>query len=211
MEHKPPLSFAVVILAAGKSRRMGQTKLLLSWGEGSVLAHLVRQWTACHAAQSALVSGPDAKDLHDELDRLRFAEADRIENPAPDRGMFSSIQCAAAWPHWKSTISHWIIALGDQPHLRPQTLEALIQFGAENPSRICQPLRHGRYRHPVLLPQPVFLQLKDSALPDFKAFLEAHATQRSGFECDDDGLDLDMDTPADYKRLRELYRSRAAS
>ena len=34
----------VVILAAGRSRRMGKPKLLLPWGETSVLGHLIRQW-----------------------------------------------------------------------------------------------------------------------------------------------------------------------
>ena len=42
-------SVGVVILAAGRSARMGRPKLLLPWGETSVLGHLIKQWQALGA------------------------------------------------------------------------------------------------------------------------------------------------------------------
>jgi CTP:molybdopterin cytidylyltransferase MocA len=49
--------------------------------------------------------------------------------------------------------------LGDQPHLRPGTLDELIGFAQRHPGKICQPGRGGHGRHPVLLPEAVFKQL----------------------------------------------------
>jgi molybdenum cofactor cytidylyltransferase len=200
-----PCAIGVVILAAGSSRRMGRPKLLLPWRTTTVLGHLLHQWTQLRAAQVAVVTAPDATDLKSELDRLGFPEQDRIINPAPDRGMFSSIQCTAAWSGWKTGLTHWIISLGDQPQLRPETLQRLVAFSAANPDNICQPMRRGRRRHPVLLPQPAFAALKECTATDLKQFLASRATELAGFESDDAGLDFDLDTPADYDRARREF------
>jgi molybdenum cofactor cytidylyltransferase len=194
----------VVILAAGASRRMGQPKLLLPWGETSVLGHLLQQWSRLHASQIAVVCATDATPLADELNRLNFPETNRIVNPAPENGMFSSIQCAARWAGWNPQLTHWLITLGDQPHLREATLQALLDFGARHPDHICQPIRGERRKHPVLLPKRFFHELKNSSAGDLKIFLAGHAQNLKGFESDDAGLDFDMDTPEDYERVRRL-------
>ncbi|HRY59690.1 MAG: NTP transferase domain-containing protein [Verrucomicrobia bacterium] len=43
-------ALGVVLLAAGRSARMGKPKLLLPWGDTSVLGHLIRQWQSLGAA-----------------------------------------------------------------------------------------------------------------------------------------------------------------
>jgi molybdenum cofactor cytidylyltransferase len=197
--------FGVILLAAGGSRRMGRPKLLLPWGGVTVLGHLLRQWQKLNARQICVVCAAGAQEILDELNHSHFAAENRIFNPAPERGMFSSIQCAAAWPGWDPALSHWIITLGDQPHLRETTLQSLLQFGATNPGKICHPLRNGRGRHPVLLPRQAFAALRDSTAPDLKQFLGSRMEELAGFGTDDPGLDLDMDTPADYERALQLY------
>jgi molybdenum cofactor cytidylyltransferase len=197
-------SFAlgVILLAAGRSRRMGQPKLLLPWDDTTVLGHLLRQWRELRPSQIAVVVAADASALANELDRLAFPQDQRIYNPDPEQGMFSSVQCAVAWPHWRVDLTHWLITLGDQPQLRPATLRELIDFALEHPEAICQPLRNGRRRHPVVLPRRIFLELQTTAKPDLKAFLADHTADCAGFECSDPGLDADMDTPEDYDRLK---------
>ena len=64
------------------------------------------------AAQITIVLRHDDSALAAELDRLNFPRQDRITNPHPDRGMFSSIVCAANWQGWRSDILRWAIALG---------------------------------------------------------------------------------------------------
>jgi molybdenum cofactor cytidylyltransferase len=204
-QNNKSFSVGVIILAAGASRRMGKPKLLLPWGTTSVLGRLLQQCDALKAGQVAVVCASGAKPLPEELDRLGFPQANRIFNPAPDRGMFSSIQCAANWTGWMAELSHFLIMLGDQPHLRVETLRQLQDFGALNPNKICQPIRGGRRKHPVLLPKRVFAELRNSSAGDLKQVLIAHASELSGFESPDEGLDLDMDTPEDYERVRQLF------
>ncbi len=184
---------------------MGRPKLLLPWGTTTVLGHLIAQWQETGAQQIAAVCAADAPPTQLELDRLGFPLENRVFNPAPGRGMFSSVQCAAHWRGWKSDLTHWVITLGDQPHLRQATLRALLDFAAAQPEKICQPLRHGHRRHPVVLPGSTFAALKNTSATDLKQFLQSRANELAGFEADDPGLDFDMDEPADYERARQFY------
>src|ERR1051326_1317664 len=131
-------STGVVILAAGTSSRMGKPKLLLSWGNTSMIGHLLAQWQKVAVEQIAVVISATDPAMEHELDRLEFSSSNRISNPAPEVGMFSSVQCAARWAGWKPNLTHWVIALGDQPHLRTETLLALISVGAVHPQTVCQ-------------------------------------------------------------------------
>jgi molybdenum cofactor cytidylyltransferase len=179
---------------------MGKPKLLLPWGPTSVLGHLIDQWQALNAKQIGVVCAPADQPIQLEMDRLGFPACDRILNPAPDRGMFSSIQCAAQWPAWDPNLSRWAIVLGDQPHLTSQTLQRLLDFSAAHPARVCQPARLGRSRHPVLLPRTAFRRLAASTASTLKEFLAAGPEPIALCQLDDPGLDLDIDRPGDYEQ-----------
>jgi molybdenum cofactor cytidylyltransferase len=186
---------------------MKQPKLLLPWGNTSILGHQLRTWHALGASQIAIVCASESDSIHKELDRLDFPLSGRILNPEPDQGMFSSIRCAARWPGWQPGLTHWAITLGDQPHLRVETLEALLKLSAAQPAKICQPFRLGHLRHPVVLPKKFFLQLKDSNASTLKDFLRPFAKQIAGCEVNDPGLDLDIDEPEDYQRALALNKN----
>jgi len=205
---EPAFSVGVVILAAGRSARMGKPKLLLPWRGTSVLGHLLGQWQALGAKQIAVVCAPGQQAIQAELDRLGVPADHRIYNPTPERGMFSSIQCAARWAGWQAAITHWAIVLGDQPHLQPQTLRRALDFSAAQPARVCQPARRGQGRHPVLLPKALFRQLAGSTAATLKEFLAAKAGEVALCEVDDPGLEVDIDRPEDYDQAVELAAKR---
>jgi len=201
-----PLDSGVILLAAGASLRMGQPKLLLPWGGSTVLGHLIGQWKDLRAGQIAAVLATGDQSVSAELDRMNFPGMNRVVNPTPERGMFSSIQCAARWSGWSDELTHWVIVLGDQPHLLRNTLRALLDFARAQSNRVCQPSRRGRPRHPVVVPKPVFAKLKDSRAETLKEFLATLPAGVALCELDDPGLDFDMDTPADYEQALRLFR-----
>lgn len=200
-------AFGVVILGAGASSRMGRPKLLLPWGGTTVIGHLLREWRELGAAQIGIVLRAQDPPLTAELDRLGFPLADRIENPQPERGMFSSILCATNWPGWKHEIATWAIVLGDQPHLRPETLRQLLEFHFANAGAVCQLEFDGHARHPVLLPRPAFQDLKISRAETLKTFLKQASVRCLRCSVDDPGLALDLDTPEDYQRARGFTKA----
>ena len=179
---------------------MGKPKLLLPWAGTSILGHLLSEWQELGAIQIAVVRAANDDALEAELDHLGFPPANRICNLAPEQGMFSSIQCAAAWPGWLPAVTHWAIVLGDQPHVRRQTLRQVLEFSAAHPDQVCQPARRGHGRHPVLLPKQVFQQLAGTKAATLKEFIAALAGRVALCELDDPGLDLDIDRPEDYER-----------
>ena len=194
------ISVGVIILAAGASKRMGKPKTLLPWGKTTILGHLLEQWNRLGAGQITVVCATNDTAIQTELAARTFSKENVITNPNPQRGMFSSIQCAARWTGWKSELTHWAITLGDQPQVREETLRALLDFVRANENKICQPRRNGRGRHPVVLPRNIFDALKNSSAENLKHFLQSFPSETAGFESDDAGLDLDLDTPEDYQR-----------
>jgi molybdenum cofactor cytidylyltransferase len=200
----PALGLGVVMLAAGRSARMGRPKLLLPWGSTSVLGHLLGQWAALGAHHLVVVCAAGDQGIQSELDRLEVAPDQRVINPAPERGMFSSLQCAARWSGWRSGLTHWALVLGDQPHLRAETLRALLDLAAGHPAEVWQPTRGGHRRHPVIVSAKVFAELAGSAATDLREFLRLKMV--AGCPSDDPGLDLDIDRPEDYQRALALIQ-----
>ncbi len=198
-------SLGVIILGAGASARMGRRKLLLPWGSTSVIGHLIRQWRSLAVDQIAVVLATGDAKLYAELDHLDFLRQDRIQNPAPERGMFNSIRCAADWNGWKAGLTHWAIVLGDQPHLKLGTLRALLKFHCDHPDAICQPGFAGRARHPVLLPRRAFTELQRSRAGTLREFLHRTTVPAAVCPVGDPGLALDLDRPEDYRKAVRLF------
>jgi CTP:molybdopterin cytidylyltransferase MocA len=145
--------------------------------------------------------------LANELDRLNFPPGNRVVNLTAESGMFSSVVCAANWNGWEPAISAWTIVLGDQPHLQNKTLQTLLAFHQAHPNSICQPSYGGHGRHPVLLPRGAWTELAWSKAHTLKDFLRETSTPLLECPIDDPHLELDLDTPEDYIKLRRLTQT----
>lgn len=178
---------------------MNRPKLLLPWGDTSILGWQLRAWRQIGVRQIAVVCAAGDGAVIGELDRLGFSGINKIFNPAPQDGMFNSIRCAAQWGGWTGDLTHWSISLGDQPQLRLETRRAVIEWATMHPQRVCQPVRLGHFRHPVVMPKSVFAQLAASPAPNLKSFLAALPEPVTGCPVEDVGLDVDIDTPGDYE------------
>jgi molybdenum cofactor cytidylyltransferase len=205
-----PFAFGVVILAAGASTRMGRCKLLLPWGERTILTHLLDQWRSTEAAQIAPVIDPSNQLLRKALAHERFSPLDWIENPSPQLGMFSSLQQASRWTGWLSTLTHWIISLGDQPHIQISTLDLLVDAAGKNPACICQPTFHGRAGHPIILPASNFRELARNDIASLRTYIRAREAFRLRLPVEDPGVSEDLNTPEAYARWKPkgAYRVR---
>ena len=154
-------SVLVAILAAGESRRMGAPKLCLPWKDTTVLGHLLDQWREAGAEKILVVHAPDADaPVVLELNRLGIPASQRAANNAMARGMMGSVVTAASRAAQDPALTHLVIALGDQPHLRTETLRAVLQLCADSPGKIVRVLHEGKPGHPLAIPNsacsPIF-------------------------------------------------------
>jgi CTP:molybdopterin cytidylyltransferase MocA len=165
------------------------------------MGRLLAQWRALGARHIALVRRRSDRPLAAELRRLGFPPRHCIVNSEPERGMFSSIVCAATWKGWDAGLTAWVIALGDQPHLRMATLRTLMLFHRKHPESVCQPVFEGHRCHPVVLPRVAFLELRRSKAGTLKEFLQQTTVPHLECAIQDSGLNLDLDFPKDYEKL----------
>jgi CTP:molybdopterin cytidylyltransferase MocA len=116
--------------------------------------------------------------------------------------MFSSLQAVSRWTGWLSALTHWIIALGDQPHIQISTLRLLLDAARKNPTRICQPTFHGDAGHPIILPASNFRELSQTDIPDLRTYIRTHEALRLRLAVEDAGVSEDLNTPEDYARWK---------
>ncbi len=119
--------------------------------------------------------------------------------------MFSSVQAASRWEGWKSSLTHCVITLGDQPQISAAVLGLLVHFAAASPTTIVQPQVNDRPKHPVILPREIFYSLRSSSAATLRDFLEQHRTDRRFMNSDDAGLEVDLDTPEEYADARQRF------
>ena len=190
----------VAILAAGESRRMGKPKLCLPWGQTTILGHILSQWREAGAEKILVVHGPGETPVTLELDRLGIPSAQRAATLAPERGMMGSVVTAAARALRDVTLTHLVIALGDQPHVRAETLRELRHACEAAPGKIVRVVFQDKPGHPLALPANVLAELSVTSSETLRDFLRLKEIPACDLTSRDSGVLLDLDTPDDYAR-----------
>jgi len=199
-------SVLVAILAAGESRRMGSPKLCLPWKGTTVLDHLLRQWREAGAEKILVIHPPeDSSPVVQELERLKIPTEMRAPTEGFGRGMMGSVVTAAGRGVQDSEISHLVIALGDQPHLRIETLKSLLAACALHPGKIIRSVYQGKSGHPLVLPASLLPDLASSQCESLRDFLDLKKTPVIDLTSEDSGVLLDVDTPDDYAHAIRLH------
>jgi len=194
------MSVLVALLAAGESRRMGQPKLCLPWGSTTILGHLLAQWREAGADKIVVVHGPGETPVSLELNRLGIPTGQRAATVAMERGMMGSVVTAARLAVQDTTLTHLVIALGDQPQVRTETLRNLLRACQTAPGRIVRVVFQGKPGHPVALPANVLSELSETSSETLRDFLRLKEIPGCDLTVDDSGVLLDVDTPDDYAR-----------
>ncbi|MBL8700613.1 MAG: molybdopterin-binding/glycosyltransferase family 2 protein [Alphaproteobacteria bacterium] len=198
---------AAIVLAAGRSSRMAPANKLLVEIEGKpMVARAVDAALASQAIAVTVVVGNDAG-------RVRQALAGRnltiVENPAFAEGLSASLRVGvAALP---GDIDGVLVLLGDMPRVAAAHLDRLIAaFNPVEGRSICVPTHRAKRGNPILwdarfLPEMQALAGDQGA----RGLLGAHADVVCEVEMPDDGILLDVDTPAALAALAPAREQRA--
>ena len=138
---------AAIVLAAGASSRMGRPKQLLQFEGQTFLDSLIERFEGI-CAPIIVVLGYAADEVRAGI--ACGAQVEIVVNPAPERGMLSSLQCGLARvPH------DALFTPVDLPGISRETIERLA--AADGPVVI--PTFGGRKGHPVRVSHDVIAEL----------------------------------------------------
>ncbi|WCB94110.1 Purine catabolism protein PucB [Baekduia alba] len=143
-----------LVLAAGGSRRLGQPKHLLPFGERTLLDHSLATARACGFEQLLCAVGGAAQDVVAQVD-LRDVEV--VHNAAFGAGCSSSI--AAALGAVRPSIDVLVLLLGDQPGVTTAMVDALLAGRGDAAYAVCR-YDDGR-GHPFAFSRSTFAALAD--------------------------------------------------
>ncbi len=189
---------AAVILAAGQSRRMGRPKLLLPWGNTTVLGQVIATFAEAGIEEIVVVTG----GAREQVEALAGASARTVFNPLFAEGeMFSSIQVGlgALGPSTRAAL----IGLGDQPQVQKETVRAVCEAYTRSRSPLVVPSYNLRRGHPWLAGRsiwPELLALSAGRTP--REFMNSRAGLIHYVNVDTPTILEDLDTPEDYLKSR---------
>ncbi|MBN2387108.1 MAG: nucleotidyltransferase family protein [Anaerolineales bacterium] len=195
---------AAVILAAGQSRRMGCPKLLLPWGQTTVLGQVITAFATGLAAdfEIVVVTGADREQIEALVGRMTAIPVRAVHNlNHRERGMLGSIQAGirALAPGVEAAL----IGLGDQPQVREETVQDVCAVYRTTHADLIVPSFQNRRGHPWLVSRPLWdeiLQLPATTTP--RQFLSAQAGTLHYVDVPDDSILRDLDTPEAYENQR---------
>lgn len=191
-------AIAAILLAAGRSRRMGAFKPLLPFGGSTVIECCIDNLRAADIKDIIVVAGHRADDIQEQLKDLDLSI---VVNPDPDSEM--SVSIARGVEEVKAGASALIIALVDHPAVPPSVIEILIDEWRRGATLI-QPEHDGRGGHPVLVDLGYRSELM--ALDPHRGLRALFDTQRDKVRrvpVESPYVARDMDTWEDYRRLHE--------
>lgn len=185
-----------IVLAAGRSRRMGTQKLLLPIAGKPIITRVVDELQQSSVAATLVVTGTDGQKIQAALSGRKVSF---INNPDADGDMLSSIRCGSrALP---SGCVASLIVLGDQPNLTSELVTKLIAGLKENGRGIILPTHQGHRGHPVLMSAKLCEKLVSRHYAaGLREFLDSHPEDVFAVEIPDGSTLQDMDTPEDYQR-----------
>lgn len=191
-------TIAAVLLAAGRSRRMGAFKPLLPFGGRSVVETCVANLLEAGASEVVVVVGHRGEEVRAALareTRVRFAVNDVAGS---EMGVSVARGVEAVGAEAKAVL----VALVDYPAVPPGVIESLLDARARTGARLVVPEWRRRGGHPVL----VDLTLRGELLGvvherGLRALFDAHAAEVLRVPSDSPFVARDMDTWDDYVAL----------
>jgi molybdenum cofactor cytidylyltransferase len=190
-----------IVLAGGKSSRMGRPKALLPIGATgeTFLERVTRTLAEAGIEDIVVVVGADAAAIRATSRHVVGVRI--VDNPDYERGQLTSL-LAGLRVIDVTRADAVLVTLTDVPLVSVATVRALMTTQLDRGALIVRPVSSGRHGHPVIFGRPLFAELQraDPTL-GAKPVVRAHASEMIEVPVDDEGAFTDIDTPDDYERV----------
>lgn len=211
---------AIIILAAGESRRMGQPKALLPFPENfssahsqraktpkTFLEHLIEVTRHPRADILRVVVGAHATEIRAQA---KLDADELVVNEEWRRGQLSSLQAAIRSLPAGET-EGMLVCLVDHPLISAQVVSLLIETFERDTNKIVIPTYRGKRGHPVIFPSALYAELlgvREDAPENIgaRAVVHAHATDVVEVSVDEEGVIINLNDPETLRRFSAQSR-----
>jgi len=216
MPQREKTMIAGIILAAGESKRMGELKQLLPFGNSTIIETVINNLSSAMLNDLIVVLGHEAERItehikHKPIPKGRSEPFRIVYNSDYKQGMLTSVKCgirAAVEGTTRNVTSDRkdaiLVALVDQPFLTTNLIDKVIEEFCVRDKGIILPSYNYKRGHPVIIDlkykdEILNLEGEDAGLRDV---IRAHPEDIFYVEVDTDIVIRDIDYREDY--LREL-------
>ena len=190
------MNAAAVVLAAGKSSRMGSNKLLLPFFGKTVLETTL---DALKGMKTVVVTGHRSEELEEVLSGY---SVEVVHNPRHEEGMTTSFQAGLRAMDTDAVF----LVLGDQVGLDRRMLSAMVQVLVEDEEAVMVSPRYGDRRgHPVLFRRSLFYEILSLKQGETLRDVVTQHEEGHRYVEGDVWTVIDMDTPEEYEAAKKLW------
>jgi len=193
-----------VVLAAGESRRMGELKALLPFGDRTVIEQVIHNLLQVTLDGVVVVLGHRAPEIAAVVESL---PVQILYNVRYREGMTSSVQVALR--HITPVPEAYLFALVDQPHLGREPAQRVLEAFAQTQKGLVIPTYQGKRGHPIVLSckyrQEVLALARQQGL---NLVTRGHPEDTLEIPLADDLILQDMDYPEEYEAILKQWQQR---
>ena len=195
---------SAIILAAGESKRMGQPKMLLPWGDKTILTHVISIFQNAGLEDIIVVTGGAREKIEKLVSGCNVRTVFNKEFKKAE--MLSSIQYGIQ--ALTSQTQAVLIGLGDQPQVQDRSVRMVCETFVQTKSSIVIPSYQMRRGHPWLVERSLWKELLKSKTP--RDFLNRHPTEIQYISVKDPNILADIDTPEEYQKWTNKFHDKLA-
>jgi len=186
-------NISAIVLAAGRSTRMGAQKMLMSWGDTTVLGRVIATLRSAEVEEISLVTN---SKIAGEL------TIDEVKIEINEEGaMLESLK--AGLSAVKPSAEAVLICLGDQPQMEEGSVRSVSEAFLKSRANLVVSSYNMRRGHPWLAARVMWAEIK--ALESGKTlrdFLNLYASEIEYVKVASPAILQDLDTPEDYLKYK---------
>jgi molybdenum cofactor cytidylyltransferase len=188
-----------MILAAGESKRMGKPKLLLPFGEKTIIETIVETVVSSKVEKTLVILGSDRETIEE---KIKNSPVEIVYNPDFRSGMLSSVQCG--FKALSEETRAVLVVLGDQPKTSTTVINKLIDAYRSSGKGIVLPVYKKERGHPVLIDVKYGEEVENlSPEIGLRGTVYNHPEDILEVDVETPSIFQDIDDESDYKRELE--------
>ncbi|HUS72174.1 MAG TPA: nucleotidyltransferase family protein [Sedimentisphaerales bacterium] len=184
-----------IVLAAGRSERMGKLKPLLKFNDTTFLGQIISVLKISDVDRITVVLGAEAETIKNSVD---FSGTNIVINKDYQRGQLSSL--IAAIEQAPQETDAILLCLVDNPFITREVVNKVVSKFKETNNPIIVPVFNKERGHPTLFSRSLFNELLNA--PEEKGarhVLYSNEGKILELEVSERGILIGIDTPENYK------------